>query len=695
MANCFGTSGDNTQTGTSGDDNFDYSQGGDDTLDGGGGNDRFYFGAALTAADKIDGGTGNDTVVLNGDYTGGNALVFAADTMVNVETLILHAGNSYDLTTADETVAGGETLTINGGALGVGDSLAFDGSGETDGHFSISGGAGNDTITGGGLSDFFNLARGGDDIANGGGGNDTFAMGAAMTGADQIDGGNGYDIVQLNGNYAGIHAVIFGANTMSNVEAISLVAGHSYNLVMNDANVAAGQTLLINGAALGASDSLVFTGSAELDGAFRIAGGAGNDIIGGGSQSDIFNLSTGGNDLAHGRYGDDTFIMGAALNAGDRLDGGPGLDTVVLQGDYSGPNAVVFNATTMTNMDYLVVQAGFNYDLTANETTVAKNAVMTIDATGLGAGNWIHFDGSTETDGYYDFADGQGNDVFIGGALSDFFSFDLGGTDTGQGGGGDDYMDVCGHFDVTDQMDGGTGYDSINLTDEGGTYTGANALHLTAAMMVNFEEMQFDPGNYDITTVDANVAAGVQFTVDAGSADQVSFDGSAETDGSFSFLDSTGNDNFKGGAGDDIFDMTFGGTDSVTGGLGQDTIVAGGQDTFVYNAVAESQSTTHDIIQNFDVKADVFDLDVAVSGVDAARGGEINSGTFDANLGTVIDGGMGSNHAIVVNATSGNLSGHVYLVVDADGNGVYDTGDYVFDVTGSSNLASLSTSNFI
>jgi Ca2+-binding RTX toxin-like protein len=695
MANFYGTTNDDTQTGTGGNDNFNYGQGGDDTIDAGAGDDRINFGAAFTAADKIDGGDGNDTVILNGDYTGGNAVVFAADTMVNVENLVLRGGHSYDLTTDDATVAAGQTLTVNGGALGVGDSLTFDGSAELDGHFNLSGGKGDDALTGGALSDVINLARGGDDIANGGGGNDTFLGGGAFTGADQIDGGSGYDTLQLNGNYAGVHAVVFGAATMSNVEAISLVAGHSYNLVMDDAVVGAGQSMLVNGAGLGAGDTLTFNGSAELDGAFRIAGGAGNDILSGGSQSDIFNLSHGGDDIAHGRFGDDVFIMGAALNANDQLDGGSELDTVVLQGDYSGANAVVFNATTMTNMDYLVVQAGFNYDLTSNDGTVANFDILTVDATELGAGNSIRFDGSAETDGFFFFADGQGNDTFIGGAQSDGFSFDLGGTDTGQGGGGDDSFDVCGHFDATDQMDGGAGYDSINLTDEGGTYTGANALHLTAAMMVNFEEMQFDPGNYDITTVDANVAAGVQFTVDAGFADQVSFDGSAETDGSFSFLDSTGNDNFKGGAGDDIFDLTFGGTDSVTGGLGQDTIVAGGQDTFVYNAVAESQSTTHDIIQNFDVKADVFDLNVAVSGVDAARGGEINSATFDSNLGTVIADAMGSNHAIVVNATSGDLSGNVYLVVDANGNGFYDTGDYVFDVTGSSNLASLSTSNFI
>ena len=45
------------------------------------------MGANMTAADQIDGGTGTDTVNLNGDYTGANALVMNATTMVIVEKI--------------------------------------------------------------------------------------------------------------------------------------------------------------------------------------------------------------------------------------------------------------------------------------------------------------------------------------------------------------------------------------------------------------------------------------------------------------------------------------------------------------------------------------------------------------------------------------------------------------------------------
>ncbi|HEX4376807.1 MAG TPA: hypothetical protein VHZ99_06625, partial [Steroidobacteraceae bacterium] len=60
---------------------------------------------------------------------------------------------------------------------------------------------GNDKFTGTDAADTFDLSQGGHDTAFGGGGNDVFTMGAQLDPLDKIDGGTGYDIVQLNGNY--------------------------------------------------------------------------------------------------------------------------------------------------------------------------------------------------------------------------------------------------------------------------------------------------------------------------------------------------------------------------------------------------------------------------------------------------------------------------------------------------------------
>jgi hypothetical protein len=43
----------------------------------------------------------------------------------------------------------------------------------------------------------------------------------------------------------------------------------------------------------------------------------------------------------------------------------------------------------------------------------------------------------------------------------------------------------------------------------------------------------------------------------------------------------------------------------------------------------------------------------------------------------------------------GTLAGHTFLIVDANGTAGYQAGqDYVIDITGATNLGSLSTTNF-
>src|SRR5438045_2335408 len=59
MANFVGTPGNDTITGTTGDDVFDLTQGGDDTVSAVDGADVFVFVPSLAAADYVDGGTPN------------------------------------------------------------------------------------------------------------------------------------------------------------------------------------------------------------------------------------------------------------------------------------------------------------------------------------------------------------------------------------------------------------------------------------------------------------------------------------------------------------------------------------------------------------------------------------------------------------------------------------------------------------
>ena len=144
---------------------------------GGDGSDAIFMGAFLDSGDRIDGGSDGggllvDQVYLDGDYTGAGAVVFGATTMTNVESLTLLGGHSYDLTTNDATVSAVQQLEVDAHALGAGDSLTFDGSAESDGTFFITGGAGNDALTGGVTLDGHLRPRryGGADTAYGGDG---------------------------------------------------------------------------------------------------------------------------------------------------------------------------------------------------------------------------------------------------------------------------------------------------------------------------------------------------------------------------------------------------------------------------------------------------------------------------------------------------------------------------------------------
>ncbi len=112
------------------------------------------------------------------------------------------------------------------------------------------------------------------------------------------------------------------------------------------------------------------------------------------------------------------------------------------------------------------------------------------------------------------------------------------------------------------------------------------------------------PDSFKITNNDANVAAGDTLQVDTrGNSNTntvVVFDGSAETDGHFDFLNNLSHDVFIGGALADNFDMSHRFGFTVTGGGGADTFTAntlkptdfhaGQSDIFVYNAVSDSRA---------------------------------------------------------------------------------------------------------
>ena len=245
-------------------------------------------------------------------------MVFGTATLTNVHTIELAAGNDYDLTTNDATVAGAATLVVDALALGAGDQLIFDGSAETNGKFLIAGGAGSDTLSGGAGDNSFDLTSGGNDTAYGGGGGDTVYAGSSFDADDSVYGGSGSDNLTLAGDYSAGYT--FTTNNLDSVESLTLQGAFSYDLATVDNNVASGQTLTIDASTISGPHALTFDGSAETDGGFLVTGSGGDDIV----------------------------RVGSVL-AASAIDGGAGSDdTVSIDGDYSGANALTFGATTIS-----------------------------------------------------------------------------------------------------------------------------------------------------------------------------------------------------------------------------------------------------------------------------------------------------------------------------------------------------------
>jgi Ca2+-binding RTX toxin-like protein len=315
-----GRGGDDRLTGGEGDDIVDggdgndllfFLEGGSDTGIGGAGNDVFLFGSTMDGLDVVDGGGGSDQIALQG----GVAFTFGTG-VVGVESIGLLSGgdtrfgapggllHSYDITTRDVNVAAGVVLTVDGAKLRAGENLTFNGSAETDGSFFIYGGRGVDTLTGGSK-------------------NDTFLFGSDnhFGASDVVNGGAGIDQLALRGSYS----LTFGAGQLIGIESIGLLSAqdtrygalgtsYSYNLTMNDTNVAAGVQMTVDGAKLRGTETLVFEGSAESDGSFRVFGGANGDIIAGSQNGDVLQ-GNGGADQLTGGGGADTFRYAKATDS--------------------------------------------------------------------------------------------------------------------------------------------------------------------------------------------------------------------------------------------------------------------------------------------------------------------------------------------------------------------------------------------
>jgi Ca2+-binding RTX toxin-like protein len=264
---------------------------GADVLYGDAGDDVFDEGAVTNGGDVFNGGVGSDTV----SYT-----ARTADVTVVIDSL----ANDGEDAEADKVMVDVENVTGGTGDDAITGSAVANVLDGGDGGDTMSGGEGADTLVGGlGI-----------DTLNGGGGNDTFDEGDLINGGDTFNGGAGVDTVDYSARTMDTTIVLGGADDSGEATETDTVAVDVENV-------------------LGGEGVDTITGS-DVDN--RLEGGLGDDVIGGGAGKDTI-LGGDGADALTGGAGDDTIDGGAAIdtiNGGDgadQLDGGDGDD--IINGD--------------------------------------------------------------------------------------------------------------------------------------------------------------------------------------------------------------------------------------------------------------------------------------------------------------------------------------------------------------------------
>jgi Ca2+-binding RTX toxin-like protein len=572
------TAGNDTITGTSGDDNIN-GLAGNDSISGGLGNDYLSGDAGV---DTLNGGEGND---------------YLSDSDI---------GNTFNGGLGNDYINAGVGSKVDGG--GDFDRLSLNYNGQLTAaniNFNAVGSTGTDTITnieaftfyGGDGNDSINAAvLNFDLILSGNGGRDTFVGGS---GSDNLSGGIGNDSL-LGGA---------GNDQLSGNEDNDTLDGGIGN---DQLYGGIGNDLLVG--AIG--DDYLY-------------GGDGNDTLNGGDGNDYMDDAGTGNTF-NGGLGNDYISAGA----GNKVDGGGDFDRLNL--NYNGQSTaanITFNAVGSTGTDTIAnIEAFTFYGGSGNDSinAAALNFDLILSGSGgqdtfVGGGGNDNLSGNTGNDSLLggagndslsgnednDTLDGGiGNDQLYGGTGNDLVAGGIGndylyggdGNDTLNGGDGDDYMDDAGTGNTFNgglgndymsagagsKVDGGGNFDRLNLNYNGQS-TAANinfsAVGSTGTdMIANIEGFTF----YGGTGNDSINAAALNFDlILSGYGGQDTFVGGGGNDnlsgntGNDSILGGAGNDSLSGNEDNDTLDGGIG-NDQLYGNIGNDLLAGGVGNDYLY-----------------------------------------------------------------------------------------------------------------
>lgn len=443
----------------------------DDTIFGGTGNDVIYGGSGM---DYIEGGAGADTI------HGATAGVAASDTnftdLGTASYASSHAGVQINLTTGTATGghATGDKISFISNLVGskYNDKLV----GEKDTSNWLEGGAGADTLDGGGgafdadRASYIHASKGvvaslaspksntgdaagdvyisieglhgsrfadtlmgdnGNNVLSGDAGDDVLVAGI---GKDTINGGDGIDTLSYRTLSAGVTI---------NVENWSLSSAEVANDTIvyqttGKSGIEAYEGTNFNDTLLGSTAGDTLIGRSGND---NINGRQGNDVLRGDGGNDVLNGAE-GNDRLNGGSGNDTLIGGTGNDTlsgdagNDRLEGGSGIDTALFSGSVSA--TVNLNITSAQNTGY------------GTDTLIGIENLIGSDAADKLTGNGLN----------NSLRGGAGNDTISGGAGADTITGGAG-KDALYGGANDAARDVFVFKAVSDSGLGSTHRDKV------------------------------------------------------------------------------------------------------------------------------------------------------------------------------------------------------------------------------------------
>jgi Ca2+-binding RTX toxin-like protein len=628
----------------------------------------------LDDAITLAGGAGTDTLVIN---EGGTATSIAS-TVTGFERISFRtAATSYSLTANDSNSAS-TTVTVDGSNLTSG-ALSFNASAEDDAAYVITGGQAGDTLRGtatttkidtisGGGGDDAITGDAGVDSLDGGSGNDTFTVATtahftSLSSPETVIGGaGGNDMIDFTEN-AATTVNSSDLSAISGVEKIRFSGNNTASITLTDsvftANGAATIAIVDNEATAALTvNAGAITSSANSISVTTKAGTATtvNESLLGGAGNDTFTFTT-----ANG--------AGVPLESTDSVNGGAGTDTLAVVIDTTGLTAVTL--TNVSNIEKITL-ANTAGTVNVGAITLADGNFVSVtgavvDFSGSTTAGTAAIDASAEDDSTFVITGATGADTITGSQLAD----------TINGGAGADR--IIGHAGA-DQLSGGAGADTFvytnavvssvsSVTHSSGTNadtitdfaSGTDKLEVTlnystfssaldisatrasagvAGVTAAQDTLSGQRGQYVYDTTanqlyinvnNDNLIATSDFKIgiNAGATASATV---VEGDINFVITGGTNADTITAGSGADTIDGGSG-TDSITGGAGADSITGGsGADTVVGGTGNDA------IVLGTDSAADVVKMasTSAAIGSDTISGFEVGAGADTLQFDTLV-----------------------------------------------------------